>query len=452
LREERIEFGNLGLAGDTVSVRIADPAQMDAAYKVISGLSQPLAGTPGGREIAVTRADGQRIVSSYVEAALVAESAKAVDKSIEIIRRRIDQLGTREPNIFRQGSNRIVIQAPGESDPERLKNVIGQTAKLTFQMVDDSVTVAEAMSGRVPPGSELLPAVEGPGEGYELVRKRVLVSGEMLTDAQQAFDGQTGAPAVSFRFNATGAKKFGDATVANVGKRFAIVLDGKVISAPTIINPITGGSGQITGSYTVSSANDLAILLRAGALPTKLNVEQQSTVGAELGADAVKAGQISTVIGFIAIVVFMILAYGFLFGGVSVLGLFLNVLLIIGLMSLFQATLTLPGVAGLILTLAVAVDANVLIYERIRDEERAGHSPGMAIDVGFKRAMVSILDANVTSLISAAIMYSFGSGPVKGFAWTLGLGVFTSLFTALLVSQVLLGWWYAATRPKTLPI
>ena len=274
----------------------------------------------------------------------------------------------------------------------------------------------------------------------------------MLTDAQAGFDQRGGLPIVNFRFNGTGGRRFGDATRANVGRRFAIVLDNKVVSAPNINEPITGGSGQISGNFTTESANNLAILLRAGALPTRLNVEEQRTVGAELGADAIAAGKTSTIVGFVAIMVFMLMAYGGLFGGIAIIALLVNSLLLIGAMSATQATLTLPGIAGLILTLAVAVDANVLIYERIRDEVRAGRSLVMSMDAGFSRAMSTIIDANLTTLLAALMMFQFGAGPVKGFAWTLSIGVLTSVFTAVLITQVLLAWWFKTAKPKSLPI
>ncbi|MET0338182.1 MAG: protein translocase subunit SecD, partial [Caulobacter sp.] len=441
----------LGVVGRQVTLRITDPAQIQTATALLrSNVGAPLAGTMSGRD-ATVNLDGDLVRIAFVPEAMEAEAARAVEQSQEIIRRRIDSLGTREPSITRQGANRIVVQAAGESDPERLKNVIGQTAKLTFQMVDETVTPEEIAAGRIPPGSVYLPSEDNYAPGYVL-KKRAVVTGEMLTDAQQQFDQQSGSPVVSFRFNGQGARRFGDATAANIGKRFAIVLDNKVISAPVINSAITGGSGQITGNFTVQTANDLAVLLRAGALPAPLKVEEQRTVGAELGADAVRAGTISIAIGFVAVVVFMLLAYGGLFGGTAVLALFLNVILLVAILSLTQATLTLPGIAGMILTLAVAVDANVLVYERMRDEERSGRPPLSAMDIGFSRALVSIIDANVTSLISALIMFQFGSGVVKGFAWTLSVGVFTSLFTALLVTQVLLGLWFRSARPKKLPI
>ena len=452
LRDEQIGFTDLSQVNGEVMVRVTDPAQVTPAVNAVrKAVGQPLAGAAGGRDVTVATAPDQRIRIAFVPEALSAGAAQAVEQSIEIIRRRIDELGTREPTIIRQGADRIVVQAPGESDPERLKNVIGQTAKLTFQMVDETVPLAEASAGRVPPGSEILPSEDGYSPAY-VVKKRALVSGEMLETAHQAFDPQSGRPIVSFRFNSMGARRFGDATTQNIGKRFAIVLDKKIISAPVIQTAITGGSGQITGNFTPESANNLAILLRAGALPAPLRDEQQQTVGAELGADAVRAGQLSTIVGFTAILVFMLLAYGFLFGGISVIALLINGLLIIATMSLTQATLTLPGIAGLILTLAVAVDANVLIYERMRDEIRAGRSVISAMDAGFSRAMSTIIDANVTTILAALIMFQFGSGPVKGFAWTLSIGVVTSVFTAVLITQVLLAWWYRAARPKALPI
>lgn len=449
LRSEQIAFTGLGQVNGIISVRITDPAQLEAARTVLAKMGQPLAGAPSGRDITVTTAPDQRIELALVPEAINAEGVKAVEQSIEIIRRRIDSLGTREPTIIRQGTNRIVVQAPGESDPERLKRVIGQTAKLTFQMVDDSVTLQEAAAGRIPPGSEILPSEEQQ-EPALLVKRRALVGGEMLTDARLSFD-QNGQPVVSFRFNSQGARRFGDATADNVGKRFAIVLDGKIISAPRINEPIRGGSGQISGNFTEATANDLSVLLRAGALPAPLKVEEQRTVGAELGADAVKAGQFSTLLGAGLILVFIVLAYG-LFGGFAALALTVNGLLIVALMSVTQATLTLPGIAGLILTLAVAVDANVLIYERMRDEVRAGRTAMAAADAGFSKAMTTIIDANVTTILAALIMFQFGSGPVRGFAWTLSIGVITSVFTAVLISQVLIAWWFRTFRPKTLPI
>jgi protein-export membrane protein SecD len=420
---------------------------VDRARRALQTVARPLA-NGGGSNMSIT-SDGQQLRLALSEAGLNAESSDAVNAAIEVIRLRIDSLGTREPTILRQGANRIVVQAPGESDPERLKNLIGRTGRLTFQMVDESVPPQEAAAGRVPPGSVLLQGANGAAP--EVVRRRVLVDGSNLVKASVGYD-QSNNPAVDFRFDGTGARRFGTATTQNVGKRFAIILDDEVISAPSINEPITTGSGQITGGFTTETASDLVALLRGGALPAPLNVEEQRTVGAELGQDAIEAGRLSTVIAVLAVLIFMVLAYGGLFGGISVIALVINGLLIMAAMSVTQATLTLPGIAGLILTLAVAVDANVLIYERMREEVRAGRSAMAAMEAGFSRAMVTILDANITTLAAALIMFQFGSGPVRGFAWTLTIGVFTSVFTAVLVTQILLAWWFRATRPKTLPI
>ena len=451
LREQSVVYSGLGQTGDsTIAVHVTNAADMDKAYQALAKLAQPIANSTA-RDMSVTTQPGQVIQLALSDQALTAESAKAVTQSIEKIRRRVDELGTKEPSITSQGQDRIVLEAPGESDPERLKDVIGKTAKLTFQMVDDQVSPEDIAAGRIPPDDQLLP-MDDKTQAPMVVKKRAVVTGEMLTDAGQAFDQQSGGAVVTFRFNGQGTQRFGQITSQSVGKLFAIVLDGKILSAPRIINPITGGSGQITGNFTAQSANDLAVLLRAGALPAKLNVIEQRTVGAELGADAVRAGQISAVIGFLVIVVFIVLAYGLLFGGVAVIALFINGLLLLATMSVTQATLTLPGVAGLVLSLALAVDASVLVYERIRDEARAGHSPLSAADHGFRRALVSIIDANVTTLIAGFIMFQFGAGPVRGFAWSLSVGVFTSVFSAVMISQVLLGFWFKYAKPKTLPI
>jgi preprotein translocase subunit SecD len=451
-RDKQIAFTDLAVTNGEIGLRITDPAQVNNAVNALrTTVGAPLAGTPGGRDVTVGATGDQRVRVAFVPEAFEAETAKAVEQSIEIIRRRIDQMGTKEPDISRRGKDRIDIQAAGESDPERLKTVIGQTAKLSFQLLDEQASPADMAAGRVPPGDEALPSTDGYAPSY-LVKKKLVVTGEMLTNAQSTFDSQTNQPVVSLRFNGIGSRKFGDMTRQNVGKRFAIVLDKKVISAPVIEGPIPGGSGQIHGHFTVESANDLAVLLRAGALPAPLKVEEQRTVGAELGADAVKAGTTSAIVGLAATMVFMLLIYGALFGGISLIALVVNALMIIGIMSFTQATLTLPGIAGLILTLAVAVDANVLIYERMRDELRAGRKLIDAMEAGFSRAMGTILDANITHLLSAAIMFSFGSGPVKGFAWTLAIGVLTTVFSAVLVTQVLLAWWFRTARPKTLPI
>ncbi len=448
MRENGIATNQISREAGGAVVTLADPSRQDAAYTALQGLIGPQ-NSSGAVERQVQRVGSDRVRLAFTQATLDTMGATAVDQSIEVVRRRIDSLGTREPSITRQGAERIVVQAPGESDPAALERVIGQTAQLTFQMVDVENSVQDAMAGRVPPDAQLLMGSDGVTP--YLVKKRVLVSGENLTRANVGAD-QSGRPAIDFRFDGQGARRFGETTAANIGRPFAIILDGKVISAPTIQSAITGGTGQITGNFSIAEASELVNLLNGGALPAPLSVEERRTVTAELGADAVAAGALSTLIGFIIIVLFMFLAYGFLFGGVSVLGLMLNGILIVAAMSLTQATLTLPGIAGLILTFAVAVDANVLIYERMRDEARAGRSVIASMDAGFNKAMGTIIDANLTTLVASGIMFVFGAGPVRGFAWTLTIGVFTSVFSAVLVSQVLLAYWLKTAKPKTLPI
>ncbi|MBV8934281.1 MAG: protein translocase subunit SecD, partial [Alphaproteobacteria bacterium] len=378
---------------------------------------------------------------------------QAVDQSIEIIRRRIDETGTKEPTIQREGSDRILVQLPGVDNPEHVKALLGRTAKLTFQLVDTTVSLEDARRGRLPPGSEVLPAEEGragrSGPAAYVVRKRVMVGGDTLVDAQPTF--QNNEPVVSFRFDSAGAKRFGDATRENVGKPFAIVLDNKVISAPVIREPILGGSGIISGSFTVQSASDLALLLRAGALPAPITILEERTVGPDLGADSIHAGAVASIVGVILVVVFMFLFYG-LFGVFADIALIFNLCLMLGSLSLLGATLTLPGIAGIALTMGMAVDANVLIYERIREEVRAGRTMLSALDAGFKRAFGTILDSHITTLVAGALMFWLGSGPVKGFAVTLSIGVLTSLFSAILVTRLLIVTWLRQWKPRVIPI
>ena len=409
--------------------------------------------TGAGREVTVTHDAAGNFQIALTAPAIQQETRGAVAQTIEIIRRRIDLLGTKEPDIRQQGTDRITIEAPGESDPEKLKSVVGQTAKLTFQMVDESFGQLGDVSDPntlVPPDDVVLKD-EGQKGGFIVVKKRVSVDGAMLTHAQQGFNPQTNDVVVEFTLNGAGAHRFGQVTTENVGHRFAIVLDNSEISAPRIDGPIIGGHGDITGNFTPESANQLALLLNSGALPAPLKVVEERTVGADLGADAVKAGVVGLSIGAALIFAFIILAYG-LFGVFAAIALIVNVLMMFGALSMTQATLTLPGIAGLILTMAVAVDANVLIYERMRDEANAGRAAMAAADHGYRRALTSIFDANVTTMIAALIMFSFGAGPVKGFAWTLSIGVITSVFSAVLVTQLLIGWWFRITRSKTLPI
>ena len=448
LKSDNIVFSNLAVTGQTIGVRITDPTQIDPAFTSLNNsLGTRLAS--GGRDITLQRAPDQRIVIALVPQAANEAARDAVTRSIEIIRKRIDALGAKEPLITQQGSARIVIEAPGESDPAKLEAIIGKTAKLTFQMVDSDVTPDQISAKEIPPEDEILPSDDGFAPFYVLKRRSV-VTGEMLTSAQGSHD-ENNAPAVAFSFNGLGSTRFAEVTAANIGKPFAIVLDKRVISAPTIRSAITGGNGIITGRFTEEDAHQLALLLSSGALPAPLKVIERHTVGAELGADAVRAGQLSILIGAALIFAFIILAYG-LFGGFAAIALIVNGLMIVGAMSLTHATLTLPGIAGLVLTLAVAVDANVLIYERMRDEVRAGRPAMSAADAGFRRALTTIIDANATTVVAAVIMFNLGAGPVKGFALTLLIGVITSVFTAVLITQVLIGWWFRLTRAKALPI
>lgn len=430
-----------------VVVTLSTETQVDTAFTAIRDMVTR-GGVGGVADRQVTRLSNNRLRVVFTDAALNSMGPDAVTQSIEVVRRRIDNLGTREPSITRQGADRIVIQAPGESDPAELERVIGQTAQLTFQMVDVDNSLEDALQGRVPPDAVLMADELG---NPLLVKRRVLVSGENLTRAFVTQD-QNGQTAIGFNFDSQGARRFGEVTAANIGRPFAIILDGKVISAPVIRSAILGGSGVIEGNYSIASASEMVSLLNGGALPAPLNVEERRTVTAELGKDAVDRGMLATALGFVVIVVFMFLAYGFLFGGISVIGLVLNGILIMAAMSMTQATLTLPGIAGLILTFAVAVDANVLIYERMRDEARQGRSVIASLDAGFNKAMGTIIDANLTTLVAALIMFFFGAGPVRGFAWTLSIGVFTSMLSAVLVAQVGLAWWLKVAKPKKLPV
>jgi protein-export membrane protein SecD len=443
-REARIRYRDLGVEGGSVTVRVPEADGRDEAERILRDLE------PDATR--VEREDG-RFTVAYTEQALMERRINAVTQSIEIVRRRVDETGTREASIQRQGEERIIVELPGIDDPERVKELIGRTAKLTFHMVDHNADLQEAMRGRVPPGSMLLEAQDQTtGQGQPIpyvVQRRVNVSGDRLTDAQPSF--QNGQPVVSFRFDAAGARQFGNVTTENVGKQLAIVLDNKVISAPRVNEPIIGGSGVITGQFSVQEAQDLALLLRAGALPAPLTVLEERTVGPGLGADSIEAGALASLLGLVLVVIFMVIAYG-LFGIFANIALIGNLLVLLGALSGLGATLTLPGIAGIVLTLGMAVDANVLIYERIREEVRNGRTVQNAVETGYRSAMVTILDSNITTLVAAVLLFAFGSGPVKGFAVTLGIGILTSMFTAIMVNRLMVVTWLRRTRPKTLPI
>ena len=442
----------IGTDGSTMTVTLTDETQLDQAREILKAIEVPVStsvfSVGGTREVDVTTTADNRIVIALTEQGIDDRMSSLVTQSIEVIRRRIDELGTTEPTIQRQGANRILVQVPGFDDSSRLKDLISRTARLTFHMVYPSLSARQARAQGVPEGTFVLPSVNG---GDELLYEEVALGGESLVDAQPGFDRQTGQAIVSFRFDTRGAIKFAEITSASVGQRFAIVLDNQVITAPVIQTAITGGSGQISGSFTAESANDLAVLLRAGALPATLDIIEERSVGPSLGADSVQAGLTAGVVGAAAVVGFMVLAYG-LFGAFASVSLALNIVLILGALSMLGATLTLPGIAGIVLTVGMAVDANVLIYERIREELRGGRTVHQALAAGFKRAMGTIIDANVTTFIAAAVLFFLGSGPIQGFAITLALGILTTVFTAYFVTQSIVGYWYARKRPKTLRV
>lgn len=445
LRKERIRYNGLGKSETAVNVRIPDAADREKALDLLSDIDSDVDAS----------LDGERISLSLSEQEIIERSASAVQQSIEIIRRRIDETGVREPTIQRQGIDRIIVQLPGIDDPERVKRLIGKTARLTFQMVDVENSLQDAMAGRVPPGSSLLPMAPnaaGPGQPEAiLVKKKVDIHGENLVDSQPTFDGRTNEPVVSFRFDNVGARRFGEVTAKNVNRPFAIILDGQVISAPTIREPILGGSGQISGTFTVQEANDLSLLLRAGALPAPLNILEERTVGPGLGADSIAAGETACAVGLILVIAFMAIAYG-RFGLYANVALLVNIVLIMAALSVLQASLTLPGIAGIVLTIGMAVDANVLIFERIREEVRAGRTPISAIDAGYGRALTTIIDSNITTLIAAVLLYSFGSGPVRGFSVTLAIGIVSSMFTAIMLTRLFVVSWLRRTRPTEIPL
>ena len=442
LRKARIRYGGLGIDGLGANVTIKDIASVEQARQLLKAIDS---------ELNVALLDGGQIRLEMTEKSIRDRRTAAIEQSIEIVRRRIDETGVREPTIQRQGEDRILVQLPGIDDPERVKRLLGKTAKLSFHLVDERQ--APSVAGRTPPGSVLVPSVNDVGPDGRprmyMLKKRVMISGDTLADSQATF--QDNQPVVSFRFDTVGGKRFGKATTENVGKLFAIVLDGKVISAPQIREPILGGSGVISGRFSVQGAQDLSLLLRAGALPAPLTILEERSVGPGLGADSIAAGKIASMVGMALVIAFMIVAYG-RFGLMADIALIANIILIGAALSLLQATLTLPGIAGIVLTIGMAVDANVLVFERIREEIRSGRTPISSIDAGYSRAITTIIDANVTTLIAAVLLYQFGSGPVRGFAVTLAIGIITSLFTAIMLTRLMVATWLKKSRPDTLPI
>jgi len=450
LRAERAVIGTIRLQPsepDRLEVKISQPEGTERAIEVVRSLARPVVSVSsvGETDIVVSAQDGVLQVQ-LSEAEKLATDDRTVKQALEIIRRRIDEVGTREPTIQRQGTSRILIQVPGIGSASELKAIIGTTAQLTVQPVLGRASGVDAPAGS---GNEILPSLDEEGVFFKL-EKAPVVTGEELVDAQPSFD-QNGRPAVSFRFNTSGARKFGNYTAENIGNPFAIVLDDEVISAPVIQSHIAGGSGIITGRFTVEETTNLAVLLRAGALPAGLDFLEERTIGPELGADSIQAGKLACVVAFAAVLGFMILSYG-LFGVFANIALIVNVGLIFGLLSLIGATLTLPGIAGIVLTIGMAVDANVLIFERIREELKSARGPARAIELGYEKALSAILDANITTFITAVILFAMGSGPVRGFAITLGLGILTSVFTAIFVTRLMIVVWFENRRPKTIEV
>lgn len=435
----RIGYTGLSVRGNSVVFKLRDPADIERARAALEDVDPTLT---------LKVSDEGDFSLTMSDDAIIERSSSAVEQSIEIVRRRVDETGTSEPTIQRQGEERILVQLPGLRDPERLKRLLGRTAKLTFHMVDASVSAQDAQAGRIPAGSQVLPDQDNPGATL-VVRRKVEVGGERLTNAQPSF--QDGQPVVSFTFDSVGARIFGDLTQQSVGQRLAIVLDNRVVSAPRIQSPILGGSGIITGQFTVQGVQDLALLLRAGALPAPLAILEERTVGPGLGADSIAAGKIAATIGLVLVVIFMAASYG-LFGLMANVALAMNIALIIAVLSTLQATLTLPGIAGIVLTIGMAVDANVLVFERIREEVRAGRTPISAIDAGYKRALTTIIDANLTTLIASILLFQFGTGPIRGFAVTLSIGVVSSMFTAIMLTRLLVVLWLKRTKPQTLSV
>ncbi len=435
LRESGIRFGSITSDLEKVSVVLNNTVDGEEARRQIRLIDPGLMIDTNGLEVIATMSEGMRddIITN------------TISHTIEIVRRRVDETGTNEPVIQRQGDERILVQLPGVDDPERIKNLLGKTAKLGFHLVDDRAT----RTGRGGAGALVLPMLENPGQELG-VKRRAMITGEMLTNASTGFD-QTGQPVVNFRLDSRGADRFCRVSRDNVGKPFAVVLDGEVITAPVLREPICGGQGQISGGFTVSEANDLALLLRAGALPAPLTIAEERSIGPSLGADSIAAGEKAAMVGFALVIVFMIISYG-TFGFFSVFALIINMTLVFGILSSFQATLTLPGIAGIVLTIGMAVDANILIYERIREEYLQGRSILGAIQSGFDNAFSTIIDANLTGLIAAILLYSFGTGPIKGFAVTLSIGILTTLFTAVMFTKFLIVIWAKQTGAKSLPI
>lgn len=453
LRSVKVGVSGLGNQQGGLLVKLYKAEDMDLALKEIRKLNSPIGNAilgQSGNTLEITQgSEPGTITITPTDQGIRERVSHAAAASIETVRRRVDLGGNVEPNIVRQGADRILLQVPGFDDTKKLKDLIGSTAKLTFHEVHKTLSVEDAKLTAVPPGYKIYPAEKDEG-GEILLREDPVVQGDDLTDAQPGFDSRNGQPIISFRFNQSGARRFADYTRDHVHERFAIVLDGVTLSAPVIQEPILQGQGQISGSFTTDSANTLAVQLRSGALPTKLTIVEERTVGPSLGADSIESGKKAAIVGTLGVAIFMTFAYGLL-GIYSLIAVAINIVLIVGVMSLIGSTLTLPGIAGLVLTVGMAVDANVLIYERIREELRNGKSPISAIEAGFTRAFATIIDSNLTTLIAGLVMFWLGSGPIRGFAVTLSLGIFTTVFTAFTVTRLLVSWWIKSQKSKKIP-
>ena len=446
----RIEIGDTSILGGRLTFMVRNPAQVDAAVEIARNQTQPVG--LGQRDWNVNVIDSSRVVMEPTKAGLDQALEEAMNTAREVVANRVDPDGTREATVIRQGGRRILVQVPGLEDPEGLKTLIGKTARLDFKLVNLAADPAQVAQGRAPAGSQVLPYPDNPGGPPVIaVQRRAMVTGDQLIDARQEFNPQTNEPVVSIRFNTAGGRRFARVTQENVNKPFAIILDDVVISAPNINEPILGGSAQISGSFTVQSATDLAVQLKSGKLPVALKVIEERTIGPELGADSIRSGAIASAAATAAVILFMLITYG-RFGAYTTVGLVLNALMILGIMAVFNATLTLPGIAGFVLTIGAAVDANVLINERIREELRRGRKIIDGIETGYREASTAIFDANITNVIAAVIMFQFGSGPIRGFAVVLMIGIVTSVFTAVNITRMLVALWVRRTRPRELHI
>jgi preprotein translocase subunit SecD len=445
--DPRIPIADVSTRGGRVTFTVTDPGLVEAAVSRMRTVTQPV-GLTGDRDWNVGVVEQNRLVVEPTAGGVDQALRDAMTVARDVVRRRIDPQGTKEITVVTQGRDRILVQVPGVEDPEALKNLIGQTARLEFKLVDLTADPAQVQEGRAPAGSQVLPMADD--TGFMAVQRRVMVSGDQLVDARQGFD-DVGRPVVNITFNAAGARRFGRVTQENVDRPFAIILDDRILSAPNINEPILGGRAQISGNFTVESANDLAISLASGKLPVKLDVVEERTVGPDLGRDSIRKGVIASIVGSIAVILFMLVTYG-RFGIYSTTALIVNALMVLGVMAIFNATLTLPGIAGFVLTIGAAVDANVLINERIREEQRRGRKIIDALETGYREAKRAIYDANITNVIAAALLFYFGSGPVRGFAVVLMIGVITSVFTAVNFSRMLVALWVRRTRPRLLHI